>query len=352
MKNNRNGGVAQWIEHRITNPWDTGSIPVPATSLGSFIKPDYPVLEHWIVVTSEPAKAAEITPVRVISLSVFCGSLSIGGPMNVLKPERKLAIVSALIEGCSARSASRLTGCHLETVLKVLVETGKRCESLLDEKIRGIQCEAIEVDEIWTFISKKQRMVTDDDKANHPEYGDAYTFVALDPDTKLIISHLVGKRNPIHTNRFIYDLSKRIQGSTQVSTDGYSPYIPAIQSHFGFRAIHAEIIKTYNSENPGMGRYAPPKIASVQIKERWGVPNRSRISTSYVERNNWTIRCSIKRFTRLTNAFSRKLENLRAAVSLWFAYYNFCRVHGSLRITPAMAAGISDHIWSLEEVLS
>jgi len=272
--------------------------------------------------------------------------------VNILKPERKLAILSGLIEGCSARSISRMTGCHLETILKVLVETGSRCQALLDEKMRGLHCEAVELDELWSFVFKKQRVLKRADRIQHPEYGDTYTFVALDPTTKMVVAYLVGKRDQKHTDRFVADLSQRIEGPVQLSTDGFLSYIAAIQRHFGYRATHAEIVKFYATEDAGPGRYAPPKVTGIEITERWGIPDRSKISTSYVERNNWTIRCSVRRFTRLTNAFSRKLENLKAAVALWFAYYNFCRVHGSLRVTPAMQAGITDHVWGWNELLT
>jgi IS1 family transposase len=270
--------------------------------------------------------------------------------MNSLKPQRKLAILSGLVEGCSARSVSRMTGAHLETVLKVLVETGQRCEHLLDKRVRGLHCEAVECDELWSFVQKKQAMLKPEDRRRHPEYGDTYTYVALDPISKLVVGFLVGKRNRPDTERFIADLSGRIVGDVQFSTDGFGPYIAAIQRHFGHRATHAELVKMYAAENPGPGRYAPPKVTGIEINERWGIPDRSKVCTSYVERNNWTIRCSVRRFTRLTNAFSRKLENLRAAVSLWFAYYNFCRVHGSLKVTPAMQARLTDRIWDLREL--
>jgi IS1 family transposase len=270
--------------------------------------------------------------------------------VNILKPEKKLAIFSGLVEGCSARSVSRMTGCHLETVLKVLVEIGARCELLLDEKVRGLSCEAVELDELWAFVYKKQGMFKPEDKSQHPEYGDAYTFVVLDPTTKMVVSYLVGKRDHEHTDRFIADLSRRVDGPVQLSTDGFLAYVSTIQRHFGNRATHAEIVKMYASINPGPGRYAPPKVTGVAITERFGIPDRSKVSTSHVERNNWTIRCSVRRFTRLTNAFSKKSENLKAAISLWFAYYNFCRIHGSLRVTPCMQAGITDRVWELKDI--
>ena len=272
--------------------------------------------------------------------------------MNILKPERKLAILSGLLEGCSARSGSRMTGAHLETVLKVLVETGTHCERLLDEKIRGLQLEAVELDEIWSFVYKKQRKLTKMDKAMNPEYGDAYTYTALDPASKLLVCFLVGKRDAPNTEQFVSDLSKRINGEIQLSTDGWSPYVPSIQRSFGNRATHAELIKVYASESPGSGRYTPPKVIGTRINERLGVPNRSKVGTSYVERMNWTIRCSVRRYTRLTNGFSRKVENLRAAIALWFGYYNFCRIHGTIKVTPAMEAGLTEKIWTLKELIA
>lgn len=270
--------------------------------------------------------------------------------MNILKPERKLAILSGLVEGCSARSISRMTGAHLETILKVLVETGQHCQSILDEKVRGLRLEAVECDELWSFVRKKQARLQPEDRLRHPDYGDAYTFVALDPASKLVVGFLVGKRNRPDTERFIGDLSGRIVGPVQFSTDGFAHYVPAIVRHFGDRASHAEIVKWYTSTNPGPGRYAPPQVGGVIITERAGRPDHEKICTSYVERNNWTIRCQVRRFTRLTNAFSKKLENLKAAVALWFAYYNLCRVHGSIRVTPAMQAGLTDRVWKLEEL--
>ena len=168
----------------------------------------------------------------------------------------------------------------------------------------------------------------------------------------MVVSYLVGKRDHFHTDCFIADLSRRVAGEVQLSTDGFPAYIQAIQRHFGYRASHAELIKMYAAVNPGPGRYAPPKVAGIGINPRWGIPDPKKVCTSYVERNNLTIRCQIRRFTRLTNAFSKKLANLKAAVSLWFCYYNFCRVHGSLRITPGMEAGLTNTVWELRDLVA
>jgi IS1 family transposase len=271
--------------------------------------------------------------------------------MNILKPDRKLAILSGLTEGCSVRSVSRMTGSHIETILKLIVESGAKAQAMLDEKMRGIQAEAIECDELWCYIQKKQRRVTVEDRYEHPEYGDTYTFIALDPVTKLVPSYLVGKRDTACTHQFIADLATRIDGPVQLSTDGWHSYVQAIQSSFGHRATHAELIKLYHGENPGPGRYSPPHVVGTQINERWGIPDREKVCTSYVERLNLTVRMQIRRFTRLTNGFSRKLDNLKAAVSLFFWNWNFCWRPRTLRVTPAMEAGITDRLWTLKELV-
>jgi IS1 family transposase len=265
--------------------------------------------------------------------------------MNVLKPEKKLAILSALVEGCSVRATARMAGVEKKTVLRLLASVGPQCQRVLDEKMRGLHCEAVECDELWTYIGMKQANVKDNP---NPELGDAYTFVSIDPATKLVLNFTVGKRTSKTTNIFIADLSKRIEGSVQLSTDGWPPYIQAIQRHFGNRADYAQVIKLYGHE--ASGRYSPAPLAGVQIQTFLGVPEPSKICTSYVERNNLTIRMHLRRFTRLTNAFSRKLSNLKAALSLWFWYYNFCRIHKTLRTTPAMAAGLTDRVLELREL--
>lgn len=270
--------------------------------------------------------------------------------MNVLRPEKQFAVLSALIEGCSIRSTSRMTGVNKKTILKLLVDVGTHCAILLDEQIRGLTCTAIECDEIWTFVAKKERRLTTDDRLLHPDYGDQYTFVAFDPQTKLVPSFVVGKRDGQTTLQFIRDLRSRLRGHIQISTDGFAPYIEAIERAFGMDADYAQIIKIYEAGEPGMGRYSPPHVTGTTLKFIAGSPDPSRICTSYVERNNLTIRMQLRRFTRLTNAFSKKLENLKAALALHFWHYNFCRIHSSIRVTPAMEAGITNRLWSLEEL--
>ena len=271
--------------------------------------------------------------------------------MNVLSPDKQLAVLSSLVEGCSIRATSRLTGVHKTTILSLLVDVGARCASLLDRQIRGITCAAVECDEIWTFIAKKERRLTDDDRLLHPDYGDMYTFVAFDPTTKLVPSFVVGKRDGVTTLHFMQDLRQRVVGRVQISTDGFSPYVEAIDRTFGADAGYAQIIKVYEAGEAGSGRYAPPHVVEMIEKIIAGAPAQERICTSYVERNNLTIRMQLRRFTRLTNAFSKKYENLKAALALHFWHYNFCRIHSSIRVTPAMEAGITNRVWDLAELL-
>lgn len=271
--------------------------------------------------------------------------------MNVLKADKKLAVISALTEGCSIRSISRMTGVHKKTIMKLLVEIGQKCEAMMKERMRGIRCEAIECDEIWTFVAKKEGvMKAEERRANH-ELGSQYTFIALEPKTKLVAAWHIGKRDSVNTFQFIEDLSQRIEGPTQVSTDAWKPYSTAIAEYFGRRATYAQITKFYASEHPGPGRYAPPRVSGTEITTILGIPDYSKVCTSYVERQNLTLRMKIARFHRLTLAFSKKLANLKAAVSLYFWTYNFCLIHRSLRMTPAMSAGITDRIWELKELL-
>ena len=272
--------------------------------------------------------------------------------MNVLKPHKKLAVISALIEGCSVRATSRMTGVHKTTILKVLVEMGEKCENLMKESMHGIACQAIECDEIWGFIGKKQGHVSDKDMLTNPAFGDAYTYVALDPDSKAVISFTLGKRDHETTWEFIKDLSERVTGDPQISTDGFRPYVQPLQTYFGPGANYAQVVKVYNPEPAGRGRYSPPKVTSQHITRISGHPKKSKIGTSFVERNNWTMRTNLRRLTRLSNGFSRKFANLKAALSLWFWYYNFCRIHGTIKTTPAMAAGVTTRLWNLEELLT
>lgn len=268
---------------------------------------------------------------------------------NHLKREKRVAVVRALIEGCSVRATSRMTGVHKTTILKHLVAIGQGCARLLDQLVVDVPSEVVEVDEIWSYIKKKQRMVTAKDG---PEVGDCYVFVSLCADTKLVINHLVGKRDGACATAFMLDLARRVAGRIQISSDGFTPYINAVEWAFGTEVDYAMIIKEYGTDDAGRGRYSPPRVQSVKKLGIKGFPADSRISTSYVERQNLTMRMQMRRFTRLTNAFSKKLENHKAAVALHFAYYNLCRPHMALDgITPGMAAGVTARLWDVEDLV-
>lgn len=269
---------------------------------------------------------------------------------NVLPTERKLAVLSALTEGCSIRSTERMTGVNRETVGKLLVRVGNGCASLLDEKMVDLGCERLELDELWSFVGKKQRSVTERDDASR--VGDQWVYVAIDADTKLIPSFLVGKREIQNTNAFVADVASRLRNRVQISTDGLRQYIASIHDAFGPNVDYAQIVKSYEADPIGAGRYSPPRVSSTEKTPIFGAPVAELVSTSYVERSNLTMRMGVRRFTRLTNAFSKKLENHIAAVALFVAHYDFVRTHSTHRVTPAMAADVESRAWGMDELLA
>lgn len=271
---------------------------------------------------------------------------------NTMTANPKVAIqaIKSLLEGCSIRSAERMTGLNRNTIMRLLVYAGKHSARIMDERMRQLPCRRIQCDEIWTFLMKKAKNVKKDDPA---DFGDQWVFVALDPDTKLIPAFLVGKRSSNNTQAFMQDVHRRIgDHRIQLTTDAFIFYEKAVEGSFAGDADYAQLKKLYGDYGQhGNERYSPSPIVEVISKVKSGVPDPKQISTSHVERQNLTIRMHLRRFTRLTNGFSRKLENLRAAVTLHFAYYNFCRIHTSLRVIPAMEAGLTDHVWNLNELL-
>lgn len=272
--------------------------------------------------------------------------------MNVLKMEKKVQILNCLIEGCSIRSTERMTGVHRDTITRLLIEVGTKCQSISESYIKDFHSKFIEVDEIWTFCKKKEKKLTEDEKITEL-FGDQYCFVAMDSESKLIPTYQIGKRNMENTLKFIFDLKDKLKnnGRIQITSDGFKAYIDAIDLAFGSDIDFAQLIKIYSSGNIEERRYSPPKVQGVLSKILSGKPNIKKICTSYVERQNLTMRMQMRRFTRLSNGFSKKLENLKASLALHFAHYNFMRIHGSLRVTPCMAAGITDHIWNWEDLL-
>lgn len=269
---------------------------------------------------------------------------------NVLRTEKKLAVLGALVEGCSVRSTERMTGVHRDTICKLLARVGEGCASLLDERMVNLGCERLELDELWSFVGKKQRHVTARDDASR--VGDQWTYVAIDAESKLIPSFLVGKRDAQNTNAFVSDVAARMRNRVQISTDGLRMYIDSISAAFGDNVDYAQIVKSYEADAIGPGRYSPPKVSSTEKTPIFGEPIAEYVSTSFVERSNLSMRMGMRRFTRLTNAFSKKLENHVAAVALYVAHYNFVRQHRTHRVTPAVAAGVEARTWDLAELLT
>jgi IS1 family transposase len=269
---------------------------------------------------------------------------------NVLKQEKQEQVIRCLLEGSSIRSTERLTGVHRDTVTRLMVRANEGSKKLMDAKLQNLHLPQVQIDEIWGYVGKKERRVSDDEDAS--QLGDMWAFVAIDADTKLVPSFLVGKRTRENVESFLFDLASRLDSRVQLSADQLPAYIDAVWKAFGADADFGQVVKSYESENMGGGRYSPPKVKSVEKIRVWGSPDPDFISTSYVERQNLTMRMNIRRLTRLTNAFSKKAENHSAAIALWFGYYNFVRSHRSLKTTPAVAAGVEKRSWKLNEFLS
>jgi transposase-like protein/IS1 family transposase len=267
-----------------------------------------------------------------------------------LPVEKAEMVLRLLLEGNSVSSVERVTGIHHTTVLKLLVLAGEKCERIMAQKVRNVSVRDVECDELWAFIGKKQKRLRPEDDQN---LGDCYTFVAMERHSKLVLNIAIGKRDQATTDVFVEGLRDAIRptGNFQITTDGFAPYKSAITTTLGHRVDFAQLIKVYGASQDGEARYSPAEVKSVEVVPIVGQPDPERICTSIVERQNLSVRMGTRRFTRLTNAFSKKWENHWAAVACWFAFYNFCRVHKSLRITPAMAAGIADHIWSVRDLL-
>jgi transposase-like protein/IS1 family transposase len=268
-----------------------------------------------------------------------------------LSDEKLYQILNCLTEGCSVRTTSRLCGVHLATVLRVLNLAGERCEKLMQEKIKGVEVRDVQADELWGFVYCKQKtkpFVTNDD----PTFGDAYAFVALEKNTKLVLAWHLGRRTQRDTYLFTEKLHEATEGRFQLTTDGFSGYPDAVAYSLGTRVSFSQCVKVYRAQRDGVQRYSPAAIKEMAIYPRWGNPDPDRISTSHVERVNLTIRMNIRRMTRLTNGFSRKWENLKAALALFFFDYNFRRVHRSISCTPAMASGVTSHIWEWKDLFS
>jgi IS1 family transposase len=271
---------------------------------------------------------------------------------NTLPTEKKIMAVAMLAEGNSIRSIERMTGVHRDTIMRLGVRVGEGCKKIMDTKLRGLNCKNVEVDEIWGFVGAKRK------NANAARaYGDVWTFIALDVDSKLIPSFIVGKRDAYHAKAFMDDLASRVANRMQISSDALAAYPDAIERGFGSEIDYGQIVKTYSvtqlgkAGTPAAVRYSPAEVVKVEKKIVVGMPDVNLISTSHIEKQNHTLRMHCRRLTRLTNAFSKKIENFEAAVALNFAYYNFVKTHGAIRMTPAQAAGVENSAWTVAELV-
>jgi IS1 family transposase len=270
--------------------------------------------------------------------------------MNRLSLESRAKILGLLVEGNSLRAITRLTGASINTVTKLLVDLGRACAKYHDDHVRNLKVRRLQCDEIWCFVGAKAKNVTPEKEAEG--WGDIWTWTALDADTKLCVSYLVGGRDAIWAEDFMEDCARRINSRVQVTTDGHRAYLEAVEGAFGMDVDYAQLQKIYGAPTDAeQRRYSPAKCIGADMKVVSGNPDPKHVSTSFVERQNLTMRMGMRRFTRLTNGFSKKVDNHAHMVAIHFMYYNFARVHKTLRVTPAMEAGLSDHIWSLEEIV-
>jgi IS1 family transposase len=270
---------------------------------------------------------------------------------NTLSSDKQIAIISSLCEGSSIRSVERITGVHRDTIMRLGVKVGKGCTTLLDAKMRNLSCARLEMDEIWGFVGKKEKHLR---RGDDPQFGNVWTFCAIDAETKLVPAFRVGNNRDVQTaTAFVLDVADRMKNRVQISTDGLRAYVDAIDWAFGGNVDYGQIVKTYGTEESveAQRRYSAPTITGIEKKEVFGRPEFDLISTSYIERLNATTRLHMKRLARLTHAFSKKRENFEAAVGLHFAYYNFVRRHNTLRCTPAMAAGVEQSFWSVGDLV-
>jgi IS1 transposase. len=271
--------------------------------------------------------------------------------MNTLPLAQSAQVLSCLVEGNSLHSTSRMTGVARNTVTRLLIDVGTACAAYQDEALRDLTCRRIQCDEIWSFCYAKEKNVPEAYKGEFG-YGDVYTWTAIDADTKLVPSFLVGKRDASYAKIFMDDLASRLTSRVQLTTDGHKAYLDAVENAFASEVDYAMLIKMYGSPQgiADQRRYSPAECSGLITTVVSGKPEMKHISTSFVERQNLTMRMSMRRFTRLTNAFSKKVENHECAIALHFMHYNFARVHKTLRVTPAMEAGVASHVWSIEEI--
>src|SRR5580700_5636921 len=270
--------------------------------------------------------------------------------MNTLANGDRVRVIAALVEGNSIRSTSRMTGIARNTVTKLLVDLGRACMAYHDQHVRNVRVRRLQCDEIWAYVGAKAKNVSVEKK--EIGWGDVWTWVGIDANTRLVVSYLVGGRGADWAMDFMKDAANRIQGRVQITTDGHKAYLAAVEEAFGADVDYAQLQKIYGASLENETRYSPATCIGCEMKEVSGRPDPKHVSTSYVERQNWSVRTSMRRYTRLWNGFSRKLENHAAATALNYFAYNFIKIHRTLRTSPAMAAGVTDRLWSVEDLVA
>lgn len=271
--------------------------------------------------------------------------------MNRLTSEKRVQVINCLIEGCSIRSTVRMTGAAKKTVMRLVLEVGEFCAEYQDKAFRNLKCKRLQVDELWSFCYCKQKNVTESIAEKHVA-GDVWLWSAVDAETKLVPSWYVGQRDAITATEFIADLESRLANRVQLTSDGHKVYLNAVIDAFADEIDYAQLVKYYGNEPEAQKRYSPAVCTGAEKIIRLGDPDPKHISTSYVERHNLSVRMTVRRFTRLTNAFSKKIENHCAAIALGYFAYNFIKIHRTLRVTPAMAAGVTDRLWDVRDLVA
>lgn len=271
--------------------------------------------------------------------------------MNKLNDQKRVQITASLVEGNSLRATARMCDVAFNTVLKFLPEIGQACEDYQRSVFKNLPCKRVQCDEIWSFCYAKEKNLPKDMRGKSG-LGDVWTWIAIDADTKLVPCWRIGDRNAWHAQHFMYDLANRLANRVQLTTDGHRVYLEAVELAFGNSIDYAMLVKLYSSDRAqGEVRYSPAEVTGCRSMRLIGMPDKKYISTSFAERQNLTMRMNMRRFTRLTNAFSKKIDNHKHAIALHFMHYNFCRIHKTLRVTPAMEMGITDHVWTIEEIV-
>src|SRR5580693_6456362 len=272
--------------------------------------------------------------------------------MNRLDSTTRARVISCLIEGCSIRATVRVTGVAKKTVLRLLIEVGEICAHYQDSVFKNLSSRRLQLDEMWSWIYCKDKNRTEEIARKNPDAGDVWLWVAVDADTKLVPSWRLGQRDVATALDFVRDIERRIKGRVQITTDALRIYLLVVEDVFGGKADYAQLHKVYKAPRDGAARYSPAKCIGCDMKEVSGRPDPKHVSTSFVERQNWTVRTNMRRYTRLSNGFSRKLQNHEAAVALNYFAYNFIKIHRTLRMSPAMAAGVETRLWSVEDLVA